>query len=283
MRVLLPEHTTALLPLLITCPQTPGSTLTPHSTSCHVTYITMDQTCISLMENSPLVSSERLERERGRLYSCWDHLCFIQIYRSTGSTDQGSIWILCKQSKHTCTQTLKLYTKVIHSSFFLSKQQSKPLTRPLPFAWMDTVVDSHPVLSAPCLSASPVLTHLYCTSRPSPTCFDASYLPFHICFMENCCNFHRNHWRTKQNATTLSETVMHTDVDTNVIRNVMTQQQPARFHLLNGSAVTGFSVSAAESITLPLMWTQCFAVLSCWPCRKQAYSGMAASTMAQPS
>lgn len=53
----------------------------------------------------------------------------------------------------------------------------------------------------------------------------------------------------------LSPTVMHTDVDTNVTGNVMTQQQPVCLHLLNGSAVTVFSVGAAESITLPLMWT----------------------------
>lgn len=55
------------------------------------------------------------------------------------------------------------------------------------------------------------------------------------------------------NDTALSETVMRTDVDTNVIRNVMTQQQPVRLNLPNGSAVSGFSVGAAESITLPLM------------------------------
>lgn len=53
--------------------------------------------------------------------------------------------------------------------------------------------------------------------------------------------------------TALSETVIHTDVDTNVIGNVMTQQQQEYLHLLNGSAVSGFSVSAAESVTLPLM------------------------------
>lgn len=52
--------------------------------------------------------------------------------------------------------------------------------------------------------------------------------------------------------TALSETVMHTDVD-DVIENVMTQQQPVCLHLLNGSAVTVFSVGAAESITLPLI------------------------------
>lgn len=44
-----------------------------------------------------------------------------------------------------------------------------------------------------------------------------------------------------------------TDVDTNVIGKVMTQQQPVCLHLLNGSAVSGFSVGTAESITLPLM------------------------------
>lgn len=42
-------------------------------------------------------------------------------------------------------------------------------------------------------------------------------------------------------------------------QNVMTQQQPVWLPLLNGSAVTGFSVGAAESIPLPLMWTQGFA------------------------
>lgn len=68
-------------------------------------------------------------------------------------------------------------------------------------------------------------------------------------------NSHSCFCRTKPNDTALSETVMHTDVDINVIGNVMTQQQPACLHLLNGSAVSGFSVGAAESITLPLMWT----------------------------
>lgn len=63
----------------------------------------------------------------------------------------------------------------------------------------------------------------------------------------------QTHVFTKPNDTALSEMVMHTDVDTNVIGNVMTQQQPVYLHLLNGSAVTGFSVGAAESITLPLM------------------------------
>lgn len=46
--------------------------------------------------------------------------------------------------------------------------------------------------------------------------------------------------RTKPNDTALFETVMHTDVDTNVIGNVMTQQHPVCLHLLNGYAVTVF-------------------------------------------
>lgn len=79
-----------------------------------------------------------------------------------------------------------------------------------------------------------------------------------------------------------SETVMRTDVDTSV--NLMTQQKPSippsiewicclwLFCLCNWIHNPATNVN-----------TQCFAILSCWPCRKQAYSRMAASTMAQPS
>lgn len=63
-RVVPPERTAAFLPPLITCPQTPSSTLTPHPTSCHFTYITVDQTHISLMETVPSCPRKgRRERE----------------------------------------------------------------------------------------------------------------------------------------------------------------------------------------------------------------------------
>lgn len=82
-----PEHTTAFLYPLITCPQTPSSTLTPHPTSCHFTYITMDQTHISLMEPVPSRPQKGWGESGCTHAGHADLSCSSQIYRGTGSTD----------------------------------------------------------------------------------------------------------------------------------------------------------------------------------------------------
>jgi len=94
-----PEHIPTLVPPLITCPQTPSFTLTPHPTSCHFTYITMDQTHISRMQQFPHVL-RRLERESGHTHADASHVSFrsteaqkVQIKGQFGI----SIWIFCKQ------------------------------------------------------------------------------------------------------------------------------------------------------------------------------------------
>lgn len=88
---------------------------------------------------------------------------------------------------------------------------------------------------------------------------------------------------TNPNATVLSKTVMYTNVDTNVIRNVMTQEKPLCLQVLNGCVVRAFCWYSLIHNPVTDVNTHCFAALSCWPCRKQAYSCMAASAMPQPS
>lgn len=72
--------------------------------------------------------------------------------------------------------------------------------------------------------------------------------------------------------------------NTNVIGNVMTQQQLVRLRLLNGSAVTVFSVCAAESTTLSLMRRHCVLLFfHVGHAGNKLTVALAASRMAQPS
>lgn len=141
LRVLPPERTTAFLPPLITCPQTPSSTLTPHPTSCHFTYITVDQTHISLMEPVPSCPQKGW-RESGCTHAETSHVPF----RSTEAQEvqiKGqfgiSIWILCRKTT-TCAHTHACTHADKHSYLSLSQKHSVanntqttrlyPLTKP---------------------------------------------------------------------------------------------------------------------------------------------------------
>lgn len=76
---------------------------------------------------------------------------------------------------------------------------------------------------------------------------------------------------------------MHTNVDTNVIRNVMTQGQPVCLHVLNGCVVSDFcwySLIHNPATNVNVCVLLFFHV---GHAEKQAYSCMAANTVAPPS
>ncbi len=107
LRVLPLEPTIAFLSPLITCPQTPSSTLTPHPTSCYFTYITMDQTNISLMEPVPSCPQKGW-RESTRTHAETSHVPF----RSTEAQEvqikgQFGISVWKRHMTHTQTHTTR--------------------------------------------------------------------------------------------------------------------------------------------------------------------------------